>query len=133
MVEELEGWEQTLTAGPLLLIAAAAIAALLVLIIKLKMHAFVALIIISFLTAVAAGIPFGAVVPVMLDGFGGTLASVAPARRILEVGCGNGYVLAAVARLRNMRERAPQVAQPVGLADQVGMQRDAHHQRLSPA
>ena len=77
MVEELEGWEQTLTAGPLLLIAAAAIAALLVLIIKLKMHAFVALIVISFLTAVAAGIPFGAVVPVMLDGFGGTLASVA--------------------------------------------------------
>ena len=55
----------------------AAIAALLVLIIKLKMHAFVALIVISFLTAVAAGIPFGAVVPVMLDGFGATLASVA--------------------------------------------------------
>lgn len=77
MIEELEGWTQTLTAGPLLLIAAASIALLLVLIIKVKLHAFVSLVVVSFLAAVATGIPLGAVVPVMLDGFGGTLASVA--------------------------------------------------------
>ena len=74
---EIEGWSQTLTAGPLLLIAVAAIAVLLVLIIKLRVHAFLALIIISALTAFATGIPTGQVVPVMLDGFGNTLASVA--------------------------------------------------------
>ena len=74
---EIEGWSQTLTAGPLLLIAAAAIAVLLVLIIKLRVHAFLALIIISALTAFATGIPTGEVVPVLLFGFGNTLASVA--------------------------------------------------------
>lgn len=74
---EIEGWSQTLTAGPLLLIAVAAIAALLVLIIKLRVHAFLALIIISALTAFATGIPTGKVVPVLLSGFGTTLASVA--------------------------------------------------------
>ncbi|GIG37344.1 GntP family permease [Cellulomonas pakistanensis] len=72
-----EDWVQTLTAGPLLAIAAGAIALLLVLIIWLKMHAFVALVLISLLTAVATGIPIGSVVPVMLSGFGSTLASVA--------------------------------------------------------
>jgi GntP family gluconate:H+ symporter len=72
-----EDWVQTLTAGPLLAIAAGAIALLLVLIIWLKMHAFVALILVSLLTAVATGIPVGSVVPVMLSGFGSTLASVA--------------------------------------------------------
>lgn len=74
---DIEGWSQTLTAGPLLLIAAAAIAVLLVLIIKLRVHAFLALIIVSALTAFATGIPTDQVVPVMLDGFGKTLASVA--------------------------------------------------------
>ncbi|WP_431814211.1 GntP family permease [Kocuria sp. cx-455] len=74
---EIEGWSQTLTAGPLLLIAAAAIAVLLVLIIKLRVHAFLALIVISALTAFATGIPTGEVVPVLLYGFGNTLASVA--------------------------------------------------------
>jgi GntP family gluconate:H+ symporter len=72
-----EDWTQTLTAGPLLAIAAGAIAVLLVLIIWLRMHAFVALILVSLLTAVATGIPIGSVVPVMTSGFGTTLASVA--------------------------------------------------------
>jgi GntP family gluconate:H+ symporter len=58
-----EDWSQTLTAAPLLLIAAAAIALLLFLI--------------SFLTAIATGIPFGAVVPVLTAGFGNTLGTVA--------------------------------------------------------
>ena len=63
--------------GPvLLLIAAAAVAVLLVLIMRLKMHAFVALVLVSFLTALATRIPFPEVVPTMLDGFGGTLANV---------------------------------------------------------
>ncbi|WP_270257259.1 GntP family permease [Kocuria marina] len=74
---EIEGWSQTLTAGPLLLIAAAAIAVLLVMIIKFRVHAFLALIIISALTAFATGIPTSQVVPVLLYGFGNTLASVA--------------------------------------------------------
>ncbi|MDT0163937.1 GntP family permease [Actinotalea sp. AC32] len=72
-----EGWEQTLTAGPLLAIAAAAIAVLLVLIIWLRVHAFLALIVVSLLTAVAAGIPAGQVVNVLTGGFGTTLGSVA--------------------------------------------------------
>ncbi|QRZ61621.1 GntP family permease [Rothia sp. ZJ932] len=74
---KIEDWSQTLTAGPLLAIAAAAIALLLLLIIKLKLHAFPSLILVSLLTALAAGIPVAQVVPVMLNGFGSTLASVA--------------------------------------------------------
>lgn len=73
----IEDWTQTLTAGPLLAIAAAAVALLFVLIMKLKVHAFPALILVSVLTAIAAGIPTAQVVPVMLSGFGSTLASVA--------------------------------------------------------
>ncbi len=74
---EIEGWTQTLGAGPLLLIAAAAIAVLLVLIIKLRIHAFVALILVSLLTAFATGIPANQVVPVLTSSFGSTLATVA--------------------------------------------------------
>ena len=74
---EIEGWSQTLTAGPLLAIAAGAIVVLLVLIVRFKMHAFPALILVSLLTAVATGIPLGQVVKVMTNGFGTTLGSVA--------------------------------------------------------
>ncbi|GAB3536991.1 GntP family permease [Arthrobacter tecti] len=74
---EIEGWTQTLGAGPLLLIAAAAIVVLLLLIIKLRIHAFVALILVSLLTAFATGIPANQVVPVLTSGFGSTLATVA--------------------------------------------------------
>ncbi|MEE1621449.1 GntP family permease [Zafaria sp. J156] len=73
----LEGWTQTLGAGPLLGIAAAAIAVLLFLIMKLRMHAFIALIVVSLLTAFATGIPAGRIVSVLTGGFGSTLASVA--------------------------------------------------------
>lgn len=72
-----EDWSQTLTATPLLLIAAAAIALLLFLIITLRLHAFLALILVSFLTAIATGIPFGSIVPVLTTGFGNTLGTVA--------------------------------------------------------
>ncbi|WP_277208694.1 GntP family permease [Isoptericola croceus] len=72
-----DDWTQTLTAGPLLVIAAVAIALLLFLIMKVHLHAFVALIVVSLLTAVAAGLPTGGIVDVLLDGFGSTLAAVA--------------------------------------------------------
>ncbi|MDO4916091.1 MAG: GntP family permease [Rothia sp. (in: high G+C Gram-positive bacteria)] len=74
---KIEGWTQTLTAGPLLAIAAGAILLLLFLILKLKLHAFPALILVSLVTAIATGIPIGSVVKVLLDGFGTTLGSVA--------------------------------------------------------
>lgn len=53
----MEDWTQTLSVGPLLLIAAGAIALILVLIIQFKVHAFIALVIVSVLTALAAQIP----------------------------------------------------------------------------
>ena len=74
---EIEGWSQTLGAAPLLAIAAGAIALILVLVIRFKLHAFLTLVLVSLLTAFATGIPSGSIVDVMLDGFGGTLASVA--------------------------------------------------------
>ncbi|RUR39152.1 GntP family permease [Vreelandella populi] len=73
----MDGWTQTMSAGPLLGIAAAAVLLLLILIIKFKVHAFLALIVISLLTAFATNIPFEAIVPTMIQSFGGTLGSVA--------------------------------------------------------
>lgn len=73
----MEDWTQTLDAGPLLLIAAGAIALILLLIIKFKVHAFITLVIVSLLTAVVAGIPIEGVATTMIGGFGGTLGSVA--------------------------------------------------------
>lgn len=55
----------------------AAILLLLLLIMKFKVHAFVALILVSLLTALAAGIPVNKILPTLLTGFGNTLASVA--------------------------------------------------------
>lgn len=63
--------------GVLLLIAAAAVAVLLVLIIVVRLHAFIALVLVSLLTAVAAGIPLADVPLALTSGFGSTLASVA--------------------------------------------------------
>ncbi|MEI2713772.1 MAG: GntP family permease [Nocardioides sp.] len=63
--------------GPLLLIAALAVAVLLFLIMRIKLHAFLALVLVSVLTAVAAKIPMGDIPAVLLGGFGSTLASVA--------------------------------------------------------
>lgn len=72
-----EAAEPAYSAGPLLLIAAAAVLLLLFLIIKLKLHAFVALILISLLTALATQVPVNAIVSTLTSGFGSTLASVA--------------------------------------------------------
>ena len=65
----MDTWEPTLTTGPLLGIAAAAIAVILVLVIYFKVHAFVTLVTVSALTALAAGIPLAGVVPTMTSGF----------------------------------------------------------------
>lgn len=73
----METWEPTMSAGSLLGIALAAIVLILLLVIKFRIHAFVTLIIVSALTAIAAGIPIAGVVPTMIDGFGSTIASVA--------------------------------------------------------
>ena len=61
----------------LLLIAAAAVAVLLFLIMKVRLHAFIALVLVSLLTAVVAGIPLADVPLALTSGFGTTLASVA--------------------------------------------------------
>src|SRR5699024_5618836 len=71
----METWEPTMSAGPLLGIALAAIVLILLLVIKFRIHAFVTLIIVSALTAIAAGIPIAGVVPTMIDGFGSPIAS----------------------------------------------------------
>ncbi|WP_249523168.1 GntP family permease [Modestobacter marinus] len=69
--------EPALGTTPLLLIAVGAVAVLLVLIMKFKVHAFVALVLVSLLTALATGIPIGDVIDTLLAGFGSTLAAVA--------------------------------------------------------
>lgn len=61
----------------LLLLALGAVLALLGLIVKLRLHAFIALCVVSLLTALFAGIPVVDVVPTLMASFGGTLASVA--------------------------------------------------------
>ena len=63
---------------PLLLtIAAAGVALLLVMIIRFKIHAFVALLTVSILVAVAARIPLGSIFTVVSTGVGGTMGKVA--------------------------------------------------------
>ncbi len=99
--------------GPLLLIAVAAVALLLVLIMVLRLHAFVALILVSLLTALVAGIPVADAVPTLLSGFGTTLASVAllvglgaMIGKLLEV-TGGAQVLADTLVGRFGEQRAP--------------------------
>ncbi len=62
--------------GGLLLLAAGAIALLLVLIMAFRIHAFVALMLTSVITALAAGIPFDQLVPALAFGFNPTLGNV---------------------------------------------------------
>ena len=107
--------------APLLLIAALGVVLLLVLIIKVKLHAFVALVLVSLLVALAnarpesagVGIPIGDVVSTLTSGFGSTLASVAllvglgaMIGRLLEV-TGGAQVLADTLIRRFGEQRAP--------------------------
>ena len=73
----MEDWTQTLGTGPLLAIAAGAIALILVMIIVFKVHAFLTLIVVSLLTALVAGVPISAIATTLTGGFGATLATVA--------------------------------------------------------
>jgi GntP family gluconate:H+ symporter len=61
----------------LLLFALAAVVALIVLIARFKLHPFVALVSVSLVMGLAAGMPFGAAVKAFQDGVGGTLALIA--------------------------------------------------------
>jgi GntP family gluconate:H+ symporter len=97
----------------LLVIATLAIASLLILIIKCKVHAFASLTVVSLATAIATGVSYDQVVPTMMSGFGGTLASVAllvglgaMIGKILEV-TGGAKVLADTLIGRFGEKRAP--------------------------
>ncbi|GAB3450030.1 GntP family permease [Streptomonospora sediminis] len=99
--------------APLLLIAGAAIAVLLVLIIWFRLHAFVALVLVSLGVALATRIPLDDVVPTMLYGFGDTLASVGllvglgvMIGRLLEVTGGAAVLAGALIRAFGQK-RAP--------------------------
>jgi GntP family gluconate:H+ symporter len=109
-VEAIEPAYGTVT---LLLIAAAAVAFLLFLIVKVKLHAFVALVLVSVLTALAAGIPVGDIPDALLYGFADTIGSVAllvgfgvMIGRLLEV-TGGAQVLADTLISRFGEKRAP--------------------------
>jgi GntP family gluconate:H+ symporter len=106
---------------PLLLIAAAAVGVLLLLIIKVKLHAFVALVLVSLLTAIATRIPLAEIVPTAVEGFGTTLGSVAllvglgaMIGRLLEVS-GGAQVLADTLIRRFGEQRAPLALGVAGL------------------
>ena len=109
----MEAIEPAYGAVTLLLIAAAAVALLLFLIMKVKLHAFVALVLVSVVTAVAAGIPVGDVPDALIYGFADTIGSVAllvgfgvMIGRLLEV-TGGAQVLADTLIGRFGEKRAP--------------------------
>ncbi len=109
----MEAIEPAYGATTLLLIAAGAVAVLLFLIMKVKLHAFVALVLVSVLTALAAGIPVGDVPDAISYGFSNTLGSVAllvgfgvMLGRLLEV-TGGAQVLADTLIARFGEKRAP--------------------------
>ena len=60
----------------LLGVAAVSIVVLLFLVIRVKMSAFVALLLVSLLTALAGGIPVANVMPTLIAGMGGTLGAI---------------------------------------------------------
>ncbi len=100
-------------AGLLVAIALVAIAVLLILIIKVRLHAFFSLIVVSVLTGIAAGIGIGDVVSVVIDGFSTTVGAVAllvgfgaVLGRLVEM-TGGAQVLADRMLARFGEERAP--------------------------
>jgi GntP family gluconate:H+ symporter len=108
-----EAIEPAYGTAALLLIAAAAVAVLLLLIMKVRLHAFVSLVLVSVLTAIVAGIPLADVPDALMSGFSATLASVAllvgfgvMLGRLLEV-TGGAQVLADNLINRFGEHRAP--------------------------
>lgn len=109
----MEAFDPAFGTTTLLLIAAGAVALLLFLIIKVNLHAFVALVLVSLLTALAAGIPVAEVPSALSYGFSGTLGSVAllvgfgvMIGRLLEL-TGGAQVLADTLIGRFGEKRAP--------------------------
>ncbi len=109
----MEAFDPAFGTTTLLLIAAGAVALLLFLIIKVKLHAFVALVLVSALTALAAGIPVADVPDALAFGFSNTLGSVAllvgfgvMIGRLLEI-TGGAQVLADTLIGRFGEKRAP--------------------------
>ncbi len=110
MTEEVE---PALSTGWLLLILVAAVAVLLFLIMRVRLHAFLSLIVVSLLTALVTGISIPDVVPTVVEGLGTTLGSVALLvalgailGRLLEIS-GGAQVLADALVGRAGRRRAP--------------------------
>jgi GntP family gluconate:H+ symporter len=100
-------------AALLVAIALVAIAVLLFLIIKVRLHAFFSLIVVSVLTGLAAGISMGDVVSVVIEGFSTTVGTVAllvgfgaVLGRLVEM-TGGAQVLADRMLSRFGEERAP--------------------------
>ncbi|MCK1977801.1 hypothetical protein LNK15_12260, partial [Jeotgalicoccus huakuii] len=73
----MQEFQQTMGAGALISIAVGAVLLLLLLIIRFRVHAFVALVIVSLLTALATGIPAGNILITITSAFGSTLGGVA--------------------------------------------------------
>ncbi|TBU73681.1 permease [Pseudomonas daroniae] len=103
----------TLGAGALLSIAAGAVLLLLLMIIRFRLHAFLALVLVSIITALVTQIPYDNVVPTLLGGFGTTLAAVAllvglgaMIGRLLEI-TGGAQVLADTLINKFGEQRAP--------------------------
>ncbi|HEX2177509.1 MAG TPA: GntP family permease [Nocardioidaceae bacterium] len=99
--------------GIMLLIAAVAVALLLLMIIQLKVHAFISLVLVSILTAIATRIPLADIPDALMFGFAGTLGEVAllvafgaMLGKLLEV-TGGAQVLADTLIARFGEKRAP--------------------------
>lgn len=65
-----------MSTAALLGVALVSVLLLLFLVIRIKMSAFVALLLVSMITAIMAGIPIDKVMPTMIAGMGGTLGSI---------------------------------------------------------
>ncbi|WP_254395542.1 GntP family permease [Streptomyces sp. AC512_CC834] len=109
----MEAIEPAYSTTVMLLIAAGAVALLLFLIMKVKLHAFVSLVAVSVLTAIAVGFPLADVPDALMFGFADTIGSVAllvafgvMLGRLLEV-TGGAQVLADSLISRFGEKRAP--------------------------
>ncbi len=109
----MEAMSPAYSTSVMLLVAAAAVALLLFLIIYVKLHAFIALVLVSVLTAIAVRVPLADIPDVLLFGFAGTLGEVAllvgfgvMLGRLLEVS-GGAQVLADTLIGRFGDKRAP--------------------------
>ena len=95
-----------MSATVLLILAAGAIAVLLVLVIRARMSAFVSMILVSMVLALAARVPVGDVVQTMLDGMGKTLGTVA---MIVGLGAMLGRAIEAAGGAETLADRFTRV------------------------